>query len=341
MTTIDDVARRADVSVATAIRALSNAPSGSNRTRARVLAAAETLAFEPGPGLRDPAGARTQLIGLVFPYPPAFVFGDPNLLEFMRGAEQWLARNDYSLALFPAREQSSPESGLGRLLEMPFVDGAIIVGTSELAAAWQRLRHRALPVVALGYLSPWGRDNTIHANNRHGAYFAIRHLLGLGHTRIGLIDAAVPLVDLEERLSGAKQALAEARLMLRPELLAVGDLTESGGAAAAAHLLSLSPRPTAIFAFNDRMAMGAIHQIKAAGLHVPDDVAVVGFDDIPLAAMFDPPLTTVRQPAQEMGATAARMILGLIDGKIERFPEVSLPALLVVRASCGGESKIS
>lgn len=337
MITIEQVALRAGVSPATAARALSNVPTVGRAARARVLAVAEELGFEPGLSLRNPAGARSRLIGLVFPYPPVFVFGDPNLLVFMRGVEQHLAKSDYGLTLYPASE--NPASGLRRLLATPFADGAIIVGTTEIRPACERLRARSLPAVILGYCSPWGRDNTIHANNRHGAYFATRHLLGLGHTRIGVIDAAVPLPDLEERLAGHKQALAEAKLISRPDLMAVGDLTEQGGAAAAARLLALSPRPTAIFAFNDRMAMGAIHQIKAAGLHVPADIAVVGFDDVPLAAMFDPPLTTVRQPALEMGATAARMILGLIDGKIERFPEMSLPALLVVRESCGAEGQ--
>ena len=335
MTTLEQVAVRAGVSPATAARALSNVPTVGGGARARVLAAAEELGFEPGLGLRHPTDARSRLIGLVFPYPPAFVFGDPNLLVFMRGAEQQLARSDHGLALYPAREDQDPASGLRRFLATPFADGAIIVGTNAIEAACEHLRYRALPAVILGYRSPWGRDNTIHANNRHGAYFATRHLLGLGHTRIGVIDAAVPLADLAERLAGHRQALAEAKVAFRPERVAVGDLTEPSGGAAARHLLSLSPPPTALFAFNDRMAMGAIHQLKTAGLRVPADIAVVGFDDIPLAAMFDPPLTTVRQPAQEMGATAGRMVLGLGEGKIERFPEMSLPALLVVRDSCG------
>ncbi len=341
MTSIDQVAERARVSVATVVRVLSNVPSVSSRTRMRVLAAVDALGFEPGLSLRDPARPRTHLIGLVFPYSPVFVFSDPNLLVFMRGAEQLLAGNGYSLTLFPARNGDGPASGLQRLLETQYVEGAIIVGTSEIEAASNRLRYRSLPSVILGYHSPWGSENTVHANNRHGAKFATRHLLSLGHTRIGIIDAAVPLIDLEERLSGYKQALAEARLTFRPDLVTFGDLTEPSGAAATAQLLALSPPPTAVFALNDRMAMGAIHQIKAAGLRVPEDIAVVGFDDIPLAAMFDPPLTTVRQPAQEMGATAGRMIIGLVEGKIERFPEVALPALLVVRDSCGAGARTS
>ncbi len=335
-TTIADVAQRAGVSARTVVRVLTNASYVSARTRTRVLQVAEELDFTPDDAVRRPTQARTGIIGLAFPYTSEFVFGDPNLLVFMRGIEQMAAGHGFNLLLFPARQIDDPASGVLRLLETPYIDGAIIVNRYDIEVTHSRFRHRAVPVVTLGYRSPWGVDNTVHANNRQGALYATRRLIDLGHRRIGVIDAAVPLADLSERLAGYKQALVEARLPFKLELVAHGDLTESSGAAAAAQLLALAPPLTALFAFNDRMAMGAIHQIKATGLRVPADIAVVGFDDIPLAGLFDPPLTTVRQPAQEMGATAARMIIGLIEGKIARFPEVSLPALLVVRESCGG-----
>jgi DNA-binding LacI/PurR family transcriptional regulator len=338
---LQEIAIKAGVSVRTVCRVLTNTPYVSAGTRRKVLAVAEELGYIPGSEITRPRRARTGTIGLVFPYTAEFVFGDPHLLVFTRGVEEFLGQQGFHLALFPARSAAHPSDGLDRLLESPYVDGAIIVHRDEIEEASVRLRHRALPIVVLGYRSPWGTDNTVHANNRQGALYAVRHLLALGHRRIGVIHAAVPLTDLSERMAGYRQALAEARIAFDPGLVVYGDLTETGGMRAVAALLRLPLPPTAVLAFNDRMALGALHGLKQAGYRVPEDIAVVGFDDIPMAAMADPPLTTVRQPAQEMGTVAARMIVGLIEGKIDRFPALVLPALLVVRRSCGAEAKLS
>lgn len=333
--TLDEIAIKAGVSVRTVCRVLTNTPYVSAATRRKVLAVVDALGYVPGSEIIRTPRVRTGTVGLVFPYTAEFVFNDPHLLVFTRGVEEFLGQHDFHLALFPTRSAAHPADGLNRLLESPYVDGAIIVHRHEIEEAGMRLRHRALPIVVLGYRSPWGTDNTVHANNRQGALYAVRHLLAQGHRRIGVIHAAVPLTDLSERMAGYRQALAEARIAFDPTLVVYGDLTEAGGVCAMETLLKLPTPPTAVFAFNDRMALGAIHALKQAGYRVPEDMAVVGFDDIPLAAMADPPLTTVRQPAHEMGTVAARMIVGLIEGKIDRFPALVLPALLVVRRSCG------
>ncbi|NUQ38109.1 MAG: LacI family DNA-binding transcriptional regulator [Caldilineales bacterium] len=331
--TIYDVAKKAGVSTATVSKVLSNTPYVSEKTRAHVLNVVEELGFVPNVAARGLNKARTYIIGLAFPYASDYLFSDPHLLTFMRGVEQVAAAQEYNILLMPARAGEEGGSGLLRLLRTQYVDGAIIVGMHQMEAVADRLRYRTLPTVALGYHSLRGGENTVHADDRNGAQMAVEHLIQTGHERIAVISVNRNLTALEERMAGYRQALATRQLPSRPEWITWGDFTEISGREQAGRLLGLSEPPTAIFAFNDRMAIGAIQQLQKMGVRVPEDISVIGFDDIPAAAMFEPALSTVRQPALAMGQAAAEMLFALIGGQAQSFPARVLPASLILRHS--------
>lgn len=338
--TIYDVAKRAGVSTATVSKVLSNTPYVSERTRAKVLASIEELGYVPSLAARGLSKARTYLLALVIPYTSDYLYSDPHLLELIRGIEQETKAHHYNILLStgdrPTRGSNAEDSAVGpyqRAVRSQYADGVIVVASSAFTGAGPKPLTQMFPTVGIGYHAVGGR-HTVHADDREGAAVATHHLLALGHRRIGVISAVPQITALSRRLEGHQQALAEAGLGWDPQMLAWGDFTDASGYRAAEQLLALPQRPTAIFAFNDRMAMGAIKRCREVGLAVPADLSIVGFDDIPAAALFDPPLTTVRQPALEMGAMAARLLFDLIDGKAVDTEELVLPTELIVRASC-------
>lgn len=335
MTTIYDVAREAGVSTATVSKALSNTPYVSEETRAKVLAVVERMNYVPSLAARGLTKAHTYIIGLVIPYVSDYLFSDPHLLEFIRGVEQEANARDYNLLLSTAKTPTEADSAYQRLLRTQYVDGAVLVAVRRGQPASAGLEKMGYPCVALGYRSPYGQQNSVHVDDRQGALQAVHHLLDLGHRCIGVISGPPPLTAVEERLAGYQRALAEQGIEYDDAWVVQGDFTPDSGFQAAAILLERCPQLTAIFSINDRMAMGAIQRLRAGGFSVPNDISVVGFDDIPSAAHFDPPLTTVRQPALEMGRIAARKLFQLIDKEIGFFDSIVLPAPLIVRASSG------
>ena len=335
MTTIYDVAREAGVSTATVSKVLSNTPYVSAGTRAKVLAVVKHMNYVPSLAARGLTKSRTYIIGLVIPYVSDYLFSDPHLLEFIRCLEQEANTRDYNLLLATARTSDEAGSAYQRLLSTRYVDGAVLVAVRRGQPASTGLEKKDYPCVALGYHSPYGQQNTVHADDRQGALQAVRHLLDLGHRCIGVISGPPPLTAVEERLMGYQQALAERGIECDDAWIVQGDFTPDSGFQAVTMLWERVPQLTAIFSINDRMAMGALQCLRAKGFSVPGDIAIVGFDDIPSAAHFDPPLTTVRQPSLGMGHIAARKLFQLIDNEIESFKSIVLPAELIVRASTG------
>jgi DNA-binding LacI/PurR family transcriptional regulator len=340
--TIYDVAKKAGVSTATVSKVLSNTPYVSEPTRARVLDAVDALEYVPSLVARGLSKAQTFILALVIPYTPDYLYSDPHLLELIRGIDDEARLRHYSLLLstggaMPVRRAVDRATGSGPawMHRGSYVDGVLLIAASALGGSLADLGFADRPAVSVGYYAPAGCTATVHADDRQGAHAATRHLIELGHARIGVISAARPLTALARRLEGYHDALGEAGLPADPGLIALGDFSPESGHQAATELLARHPRPTAIFAFNDRMAMGAIRCLREAGLSVPGDIAIVGFDDIPAAALADPPLSTVRQPAQDMGASAARLLFERIEHNVTSPAEAVLPTELVLRASSG------
>jgi DNA-binding LacI/PurR family transcriptional regulator len=219
------------------------------------------------------------------------------------------------------------------MLRSDMIDGAIIVETSDVQPFAEALAAERSPWVVVGYAQQ-SATPAVHADDYGGAFAATRHLIELGHRRIGVISSVWRPFAIEERERGIHDAMAQAGLAPDPELLTLGDFSIESGARAGRTLLGIATPPTAIFALNDRMALGLIRAAGDSGLRVPADLSVVGFDDISLATLLTPALTTVSQPGFALGTAAARALFQLLDGE-PLAPPAALPTELIVRGSTG------
>ncbi len=333
--TIKDVAAQAGVSHQTVSRVINNQASVTDRTRHRVQQAIEVLNFRPSLAARSLPRQRSCVIGLIIPYDADYLFRDPHLLAQISGIDEVANAHGYNLLLSTAGNSNSGIDAYERFVRNQVADGALVVETASYQVGSELLIRQNYPYVIIGYDWSDSQAYSVHCDDRAGAREATLHLLRKGHHRVGIIDGppSGAISGLQERLVGHQQALSEFGLCFDPTLLVYGDYTRPSGQMATKKLLTLPNPPTAIFALNDRMAMGAIRTLHAAGLRVPEDVTVVGFDDIPTAADFNPALTTVSQPSQKIGQVAAEMLFKLLNGKPVSPKEVILPVELIIRQS--------
>ncbi len=335
MANIYDVARLAQVSTATVSKVLSNTPYVSAKTKERVLEAVRELHYAPSLAARGLTRTRTYVVGLVIPYDPDFLFNDPYLLEVIRGVENAANDSDYNVLLSMAHK-SDQRSAYTRLLRTGYVDGAITVETFEGDQVGYLLDEFGMPRMSIGYRAGQKPVNSVHSDDFRGAFEAIRHLLELGHRQIGIISGPANFMGaMEERLRGIREALGSFGLTFDRTLLSFGDFTVESGYEAARPLLATQPRPTALFVMNDQMAIGAIRRAREFDLTVPADLSVVGFDDVAVTMLYEPLLTTIRQPSVEMGRVATRQLLELINNPGQQFDPIVLPVELIVRGSTG------
>ncbi len=294
-------------------------------TRRRVLEVVEAHRYEPSAFARGLAIQRTHTLGFVIP-----TLSDPFYLGIVRGVEEGAAAERYGL-LVVSQFSSVDDRRVLELFTQKRVDGLVIVGVAVPPEVVAQLRAQGFP---LALLQQRAEGATFVVDNYGGAVQVTEHLLGLGRRRIAYIAGSDSTLDNAERFRGFRDALQRAGVPFMLELFAQGNFFQGSGRAAVEELLARRVPFDAVFAANDQMAIDALTALREHGLKVPDDVAVVGFDDIPLAQYVMPPLTTVRQPAYELGFRATRAVLAALRG--EALPEqVVLPAELVVRASCG------
>ena len=324
--TLETVAAAAGVSLATVSKVLNHREDVGAATRLRVQQLLDQYDYVPPrrAGLnRTPPGSR--VIELVVTNP-----GSPYSVEIMRGVTS--GPIDVVVASVPssadARAWASRLASSGR-------SGAIVV-TSQLTPADQRSLARArVPYVLIDPAAelPSPEVATVGATNWAGGLAAAHHLLELGHRRIAAIGGPLAMLCSRARISGYSAALASAGVEVDPALIRHGDFLHLGGYQAARELLELPEPPTAIFAGSDEQAFGVAEAARVTGRRIPDDLSVVGFDDLPISRWFSPPLTTVRQPLVEMGRTAAEMLSAMIDGREPHARQVELATELVVRSS--------
>ena len=334
--TIKDVAAQAGVSYQTVSRVINDQPGVTPETRRRVEQAIEALGYRPNLAARSLPRRRSNIIGLIIPYNADYLFRDPHLLAQISGIDAEANAQDYNILLSTAGNDGSGVEAYERFVRNQAADGALVIETAGQPAGVKLLTQQNYPWVTLGYSDYLeGQIYAVHVDDQDGAAKLTRHLLERGHRRIGIINgpSTGAVVAMEKRLAGHVQALSEAGVVFDSKLMVYGDYTRPSGQAATEHLLSLTNPPTAIFAFNDRMAMGAVWALTSAGLRVPDDIAVAGFDDIPAAADFSPSLTTVRQPSKQIGQVAAQLLFKLINGESIDHCEIVLPAELIIRKS--------
>jgi DNA-binding LacI/PurR family transcriptional regulator len=334
-----DVAELAGVSRTTVSFVLNDVPGVkiSEETRQRVLKAARQLNYYPTAAARSLASGKTRRVGLVLGEGQKHLSADAFLPTFLQGVTTSLHRRGYLLVLQMAEDIPSHEAYV-RLIREQQVDGLIISGPRSDDPLLPELADDRFPFLLHGRLDDY-RLPCVDVDNKAGAYQAVTHLIGLGHRRIGFVsNAPLPYAGAQDRFAGYRQALTEHSLPLDDDLVRIAAFLPEEGEAAMEELLALPERPTAVFAASDVVAIGVMGAIQAAGLKVPDDVAVVGFDDIFLAAYTHPPLTTVRVPAYGLGWTAAEVLISLIDGD-EDTSMVTLETKLVIRDSCGANKR--
>jgi len=328
---IRDVAREALVSVTTVSRVVNGNALVAESTRLRVLAAIERLAYVPHRGARSLITRKTETVGVVLPD----VYGE-FFSELIRGIDQTARGSRYHVLVSgshsdPAELEAVLHALRGR------VDGLIVMSPDVNALALLARTGRALPIVLLNCGEDCRGFDAIDVDNHGGALSLVRHLLGLGHRRIALIGGPPGNLDARERARGWRDALSEAGLAASPELVLPGDFREASGHEAGLRLARLSPRPTAVFAANDAMAVGCLSALREVGLRVPEDVALGGFDDVPIARYLSPPLTSVRVPIARLGSRAIeRLLARLADGGDARLRREVVHTELAVRRSCGG-----
>jgi DNA-binding LacI/PurR family transcriptional regulator len=326
--TLDEVAERAGVSRSAASRVINNAPYVSRSTREAVEKAIKELGYRPNRTARALATRQTGIVALALSHDDPALFADPFFAQVIVGVSAVLEDTDMHLLLCLA-SSGRGRSRLTNLLHARGVDGIMLMALQGDDPLIDIVGQTGLPVVHGGrplHVEPqWYVDS----DNVGGARLATEHLLALGRTRVVTIAGQMDTRVGQARHRGYREAVIMAEH--RPYGMAEGDFTEAGGAAAMKELLDRHPDLDGVFAASDKMAAGALRVLADAGRAVPDDVAVVGFDDLDIAAQTDPPLTTVHQPIQALGREMARMLLGLIAG--ERPTSLLLPTTLVRRAS--------
>lgn len=324
--TIQGVAKAAGVSVSTVSRVLNGKVDVASDTQERVLAVIEELGYASNLAARSMRSHKNNLIGLIMPdieYPYA--------VEIMKGVNRAIAESEFDLLVYTSgnvqkKATSTHEQQFVALLNNSITDGVIIVApaTSSFVSA--------SPIVSIDPHNVYPNYPSVHATNYQGAMDAMQYLFSLGHSRIGFISGRPELESAKRRLMGYREALSQAGIAADDALIVPGDYTAKMGVVGARQLLSLSPRPTAIFAANDQSALGVYEAAGELGLRIPEDLSVIGFDNIPEAQFQN--LTTIDQFLVEMGSIATRMLIKIINNEPLESSTCRIETRLVVRGSC-------
>ena len=327
--TIREIARAAGVSIATVSRVINGRPDVSPQTREAVLRVVREHGFSTNRNARALSGGRTGLVGVTLPILEAAYFA-----VIVSGTAEALYEHDMRIVLCPTLHQHEREVTLLDRLMHGTTDGAVLMLPEESNAELRALQETGYPFVVVDpRVQLYQGIPAVSASNASGARAGVEHLLSLGHRRIGAILGPPDWMATTERLNGYRSALAAAGVLPAPDLVVESDFSIESGEAAAASLLDLPERPTAIFGFNDNVAIGALRAAEARGLTVPDDLSLVGFDDSEQSGLVTPALTTVRQPLAEMGRMAVSLLLRLLDRQRVEAMNIELATRLVVRES--------
>lgn len=327
-TTIHDVARAAGVSVSTVSRVLNDKDDVALETIEKVRSVISELGYASSLAARSMRSRQTGVIGVIVPG-----LEDPFCIQVVKGIHHAIVALEYDLITYTSgsikqRSRAEGEQHFVSLLNGSITDGIIVVTPAATRFA------TSAPLVAIDPNNECPQCTTVIAANYTGAVDAMAYLLGLGHRRIGFIGGRLDLLCAQQRLEGYRAALREKGIDVNPGLITTGDFSREVGRLCARQLLSLAEPPTAIFAANDQSAIGAIEAATQAGRRIPDDLSVIGFDNISEAGYYAPPLTTIDQFIDRMGYVATEMLVSQIQGKTTQATLYEMPTRLVVRESC-------
>ncbi|HXF05815.1 MAG TPA: LacI family DNA-binding transcriptional regulator [Blastocatellia bacterium] len=324
---IKDIARAANVSHSTVSRALRNSHLVSRETAERIRRIAHEMGYRPSAVARSLVTQRTKTIGVV-----VTTIADPFIAEVVSGIEE--VANDHGYSVFLANSNADParEIKVVHSFHERRVDGILVTASRVGALYLPVLSEMKVPIVLINNQHPDEFVHSVLIDNITASREATEHLIRLGHRRIAYIGDQYGYQSDTERFAGYRQALEMAGLDFLPELIAHGDGKPEGGMAAMEKLLALPEPPTAVFCYNDMSALGALRVIRSRGLRVPDDISLVGFDDLFIASYTNPPLTTIRQPKRQMGRMATEVLLKLLAGE-NSATHIQVKGELIVRES--------
>lgn len=334
--TAQDVAERAGVS-STTVSFVMNKVQGMrimDETRQRVLKAAQELNFHPNSSAQKTARGRTNVIGLVLRQDPEKAYSDLFLPQVMQGINSVTKPAGYQILFTPL----PPEDGdkdFHRLIQERHVDGLIVSGPTEDDLELNELFENGAKIVLMGNLRN-SKVPLVDIDNQKAAEKAVTHLVDLGHKRVAFIsNAPLNYSSSRDRLEGYKDTLINKQISFDENLVFIADRTPESGAKAMKLLLSLEELPTAVFIASDTVALGCMHVLHENKINIPDEMAVIGFDDIPLSEFLNPPLSTIHLPAYSLGQTAASMLIQQITEELPQQNQVMLQTRLVIRESSG------
>ncbi len=329
---LEDIARLSGVSRSTVSRVVNDDLNVKDSTRERVLGVIRREKYRPNIAARGLATGHTRVIGLVIPVEVSALFSDPYFPLLIQGVSAVCNAKDYLLMLWLGEPEYERQMA-DQILNSSLIGGIVLASALLDEPVMNALIESEMPFVTIGAHHELDHSSYVDVENVAGAESAVSHLLGLGCQRVATISGPRKMVAGLDRLIGYTKALDSHNIPVNEKLVVEGDFTEAGGYAAMQILLS--QHPDAVFVANDIMAVGAMRAITQAGLRVPQDVALVGFDDMPVASQVQPALTTVRQPKRRAGAAAATMLIDLIQSPDTAPHSLMLPTELIVRESCG------
>lgn len=334
--TLEDIAKQAGVSRSTVSRVLNDHPNVKDGVRARVLDVIETTGYRPHAAARALASQRTWMIGLVIPQSVSFFFTDPYYPHLIKGFAQACNRYNYTLTLFLVDSKEDEKNIITRITRKGLLDGVLVqTGHHTDQEIIGHMVDAEIPQVVLG--RPLRTDNVsyVDIDNVNAAHSAALHLVRLGYQRIATITGPLKSTVGLDRLVGFTRALTERGIRVDDALVAEGDFSEAGGYYAMRKLLPA--RPDAVFSASDLTAMGAMRALREAGLKIPGDIAIVGFDDLPVAGISDIQLTTIRQPVVQFAIRAVELLIDIIENGSNPPRHILMGTELIIRDTCGAK----
>ena len=335
---LEDIAKQAGVSRSTVSRVINGQPYVRKDVRERVLRVIQSTGFHPNVAARALVMQRSWMIGLVLPRNVSSFFVDPYFPRLTQGIAQACNQHNFTLGLFLISTAEDEEKIFPRISRRGFLDGILVQSGQIGDHLIDRLVNSNVPLVVVGRPFIANEISYIDVDNIQAAQNAVCHLIGLGYKHIGTITGHMNSTTGIDRLEGYRKAILEQGWGVDETLIAEGDFTEKSGYTAMKHLLTV--KPDAVFAASDTMAIGAIRAVQEAGLRVPQDVAFIGFDDLPVASQSEFNLTTIRQPIVQFGAKAVDTLIDLIENGIKPTRRIIMDTELVIRESCGAKQQM-
>ncbi len=336
--TLEKIGKLAGVSRSTVSRVINNNPNVKDEVRSHVLSVIKETGFQPNQAARSLASQRTGIIGLVIPRSVATFFSDPYFARLTQGIAQACNEQNYTLSLFLFHTEDDEKKLTQRISQSGFLDGVIVQATTDIDPIIPQMKQGQIPFLVLGRLVHMDESlNYMDVDNQSGSYSAVSHLARLGYRRIFHLAGPHDNRPGTDRKIGYEKAMQDRKLPFKAEWVVEGDFTEEGGYYATRRMLA--HQPEAIFCASDTMALGAIRAIREANLAIPEDIAIMGYDDLPPARYANPPLSTIRQPILRFGIKAVETLIDLIEKGTEPPRRLLFETELIIRESCGANRR--